>query len=285
LYKKYLRCDSCDDKKELFSKILDQTALRFAGWLVYHTASCGTNGRKQLFFSTFVNNYFGLSRKGIQIQHNMGFGVSLKMFDDHKQHHSISSQQQVQGKELQPHVAWWDNFSKFHAHSIPTASKNVFSSCLWTGMTINEYVGPKVDDKVTYCPSFHVVPAMPDNICQERSVVDHKILACYNKGRRYYNNSMVKKFNIASVPLKIDVMANPKMKDMVDNPKNAGRLIHPHRLNSNNIGSNRGLTNILREYQEEHKMHLHGACTTYKCINSDENIFYRMLKVPPFFCL
>ena len=59
----------------------------FTGWLFYHIGNIGTNGRYQLNFLTFVLHYFGLSRDGIDILSQYGYGVSLDMFDDFRKYH------------------------------------------------------------------------------------------------------------------------------------------------------------------------------------------------------
>ena len=53
----------------------------FMGWLLFHIGSIGSHGRRQLFYITFTNHYFGLSRQGIDILASYGYGVTLDMFD------------------------------------------------------------------------------------------------------------------------------------------------------------------------------------------------------------
>lgn len=53
----------------------------FVGWLLLHIGGIGTKGRRQRFYLTYVLQYYGLSREGIDVNHSMGYGVSLDMFD------------------------------------------------------------------------------------------------------------------------------------------------------------------------------------------------------------
>ena len=53
----------------------------FVGWLLLHIGGIGTKGRRQRFYITYLLQYFGLSRDGIDVNHSMGYGVSLDMFD------------------------------------------------------------------------------------------------------------------------------------------------------------------------------------------------------------
>jgi hypothetical protein len=57
----------------------------FVGWLLLHIGGIGTKGRRQRFYLTYLLQYYGLSRDGIDIQHSMGYGVSLDMFDKMKE--------------------------------------------------------------------------------------------------------------------------------------------------------------------------------------------------------
>ena len=41
----------------------------------------GSNGRRQMFYITFLLHYFGLSREGINILSKYGYSVTLDMFD------------------------------------------------------------------------------------------------------------------------------------------------------------------------------------------------------------
>ena len=52
----------------------------------------------------------------------------------------------------------------------------------------------------------------------------------------------------------------------------------PFKMMQENIGSNRGLIVIMRELYEHYGMHS-GTCSKYACLNVDENIFWRILKV------
>jgi hypothetical protein len=64
----------------------------YVGWLLYHVGSVGTNGRRQLFYLSFVCRFYGLSRAGLDLLAQFGFCVNLTMFDEmlkQCQQHSI----------------------------------------------------------------------------------------------------------------------------------------------------------------------------------------------------
>ena len=251
----------------------------FVGWLLFHVSSVDSRARRQLFYVSFVNNYYGLSRDGLKINHKFGFGVAMTMFDEIQQEHQALAKKLALSRQKLPHVAWWDNFSKFRAFSIPTLVKDVFASCLWTGITINEYTGPPVDTSVVYKDGEVVVPAMPATILETRDSVCYNMSQAYDSCSFFFSRSLVKRYGVHSVPLKIDTKEFPDLKDVIESDKNNMTFIHPDKLMKLNIGSNAGLIRILREYQTEHKMHLEGGCAEYKCLNVDENIFWRILKV------
>jgi hypothetical protein len=279
LFQKYLKAP-LSDKPQQFDVLLSQCLPHFVGWLVFHVSSVGTNGRRQQFYLTFVNKYFGLSRDGMQNNHKFGYGVGLTMFDDMKQQYEQASRRTTRLRMEHPHVQWWDNFSKFCAYSIPTLNKNTYASMLWTGVTVNAYTGPDVDIAVKLDDQGEVVPAMPADLFATQAQVSRKISDIHPQIVNYFTRfSLVRKYQVNSVPLKIDTQKYPALVRLVSTEKNNLKHIHPHKLIKKNIGSNRGLLSIAREFQEEHKLHLAGVCQTYKTLNLDENIYYRLLKV------
>jgi hypothetical protein len=54
----------------------------FVGWLLFHVSSIGTNGRRQLFYITFLLQYHGLSRNGIDTLSRFGYGLNNTMMDE-----------------------------------------------------------------------------------------------------------------------------------------------------------------------------------------------------------
>ena len=74
--------------------IVDNNTNTFIGWIIFHIASLGTNGRRQLFYHTFLSHYYGLSRNGIECLHRFGFMCALTNFDSMRQevlHESIEN--------------------------------------------------------------------------------------------------------------------------------------------------------------------------------------------------
>lgn len=284
-YKQYLKAPLWE-RSTKFDGILDKCITRFVAWLIYHVSSIGTTGRQQMFYYTLMNEFFGLSRQGIDMCYKFGFGVSSDMFDNHKRLHHQRSVETITTKLQSPHVIWLDNFSKFKAHSIPTIRKDIFASCLHTGMTVNEYVQQlddgkqnKVSMQVQLTEEKEVIPAMPDDLMSFSESVMPSIKQVYDMGTSYYSESLVLKYDINNIPLKIDVKVFPELKSEICSAKNSTAFIHPYQLMKPNIGSNRGLATILRQFQDDHRLHLHNACQQYKIMNLDENIYYRTLKV------
>jgi hypothetical protein len=54
----------------------------FTGWLLFHVSSTGTNARRQMFYLTFLMQYHGLSREGIELCADIGYCQRLRTFDD-----------------------------------------------------------------------------------------------------------------------------------------------------------------------------------------------------------
>ena len=65
----------------------------FCGLLYNHLLTIGSNARRQTFYLTFLLNYYGLSRQGIEILSRYGYGVTLDMYDTlRKQYQTDSSE-------------------------------------------------------------------------------------------------------------------------------------------------------------------------------------------------
>lgn len=73
---------SSDDEPDQMDVLIQTSLNEYVGWLIYHVASVGTNGRRQLFYLSFVCRFYGLSRAGLDLLSKFGFGVSLTMFDE-----------------------------------------------------------------------------------------------------------------------------------------------------------------------------------------------------------
>jgi hypothetical protein len=179
-----------------------------------------------------------------------------------------------------PHLLWIDNFSKFISRSIPTADKGVFSSCLWTGVSLfalPEGVGEAISDRVQRGVDGHTIPAMPRDILQYQSSVMNAVYHVLSLGPEYNSKAAVTKYKVRTVPLKVDTNAFDEVADNV----NSYNMSHIRAIDllEHNIGSNRGLLTILDTMCRERNIHGDAPCTRYTTFNVDENIFWRILKV------
>lgn len=166
--------------------------------------------------------------------------------------------------------------------------KSVFSTCLWTGVSLFACTDPGVSDRVVLDQNDRVVPAMPNNILLYQEAVYQALQFFANKGYRQYDNSLVVRYDVRNIPLKIDTKRFPNMKSTVDSYSFDN--VRPVDLLDINIGSNRGLIAIIRGLFDERKMGLEDQCQRYTTLNVDENIFWRVLKVITaclalFFCM
>jgi hypothetical protein len=120
---------------------------------------------------------------------------------------------------------------------------------------------------------------MPSDLFAHQALVLQAIDEIYNEGKEYYDKSLVKRYDVVNVPLKVDTKRFPGLAATLNSAKNTTKHINPYKLIKHNIGSNLGLATILREYQDDKKMSLNGTVLNYSTINTDENIFYRGMKV------
>jgi hypothetical protein len=121
---------------------------------------------------------------------------------------------------------------------------------------------------------------MPENILECREAVVDGLRSVLAEGHRYYDNSLVARYDVRTVPLKIDGKRFPDMNCTVNHARSKMSIVYPQELIGTNIGSNRGLLSVIRKYYDEYNMAgAQGDCVRYLSMNVDENIFWRVLKV------
>jgi hypothetical protein len=79
-------CHNLGDEESLPIVVQDQLkndfGTRFVGWILLHVMNIGNKGKMQMFYITFCAHFFGLSRQGINLMSQYGFGVTMDMFDE-----------------------------------------------------------------------------------------------------------------------------------------------------------------------------------------------------------
>lgn len=180
--------------------------------------------------------------------------------------------------QLSPHGLWIDNFSKNIARAVPTEAKGVYTPALWTGVAV--FVGDtrELNDHIRRTPSGDVIPAMPDNLLSHLSVVKDGINHIMSDTPMQYDSSISTKYDVRSIPLKIDTTRYPDMARIVDGDHATLKSVLPSHMIEENIGSNRGLIAIIRKLYIDRGMDT-DVCDRYLTICADENIFWRILKV------
>jgi hypothetical protein len=154
----------------------------------------------------------------------------------------------------------------------------VFSSCLWTGVSVFTTNLPEGFDAIKYDQYDAIVPAMPLDLFQDVDAVTTTLQFINNSLRGYYDRSVVKQYDINNVPPKVDIKKFIEMKDIYESRPHSLRSVKPKELIELNVGSNAGLLVILKGLYDEHHMSTDN-CERYITLNVDENIYYRILKV------
>lgn len=184
--------------------------------------------------------------------------------------------------EEQGHVVWIDNFSKFQARQIPNIGKGTFQNMQWTGRTLRVTRTP-VSMSLMY-DGDEVIPAMPDDIFATEGVLTqlHKALSA-KSGMHEHKSSLVTKFKVLCVPVKPEVrhLNEQKHKDAIKAGHDGLDNLLCDNIVPINIGSNRGLLQILRDHYVQNEQHV-GAARKYTVFNCDENIYIRIIKVHSF---
>jgi len=123
-----------------------------------------------------------------------------------------------------------------------------------------------------------IVPAMPKDMFAHKLKVLQSVKYFNEQPRDYYEQSVVAKYTVNTIPPKIDMKEFPEFKEQYTQNAHKLNIVHPKKLIDSNIGSNRGLIAILKKIWEEYKS-INGGSARYMTLNVDENIYYRILKV------
>ena len=120
---------------------------------------------------------------------------------------------------------------------------------------------------------------MPTDILSRQDEVMQGLRYIHGKGANYLPKSLVQRYSVCNVPPKIDISANPELKQDAHDRMHSMDIVYPHKLVEENVGSNRGLLIILKqEFYDKNNMGS-GECQDYVNLNLDENIFWRTLMV------
>lgn len=188
---------------------------------------------------------------------------------------------------LRPHVVWLDNFSHSYAAQLQGIASGAYKSCLWTGEAWHEWRArpncAPVDLTFVKDADGNVIPAMqPMAIAQptfERVQGWMKQLDA--KDPDMFSRSVVKRYHVTRVPLKPSIkdarrLGRHDLAQILKEHRDGIGYMHPRRIIDLNIGSNRGLLQILKMFSDERKC---PEATQYSVVCVDCNIFVRTLKV------
>lgn len=184
-------------------------------------------------------------------------------------------------------VIWIDNFSKNMARQIPSISKGVFTSMMWTGLAVKMYDGPAVSRTLVHVNG-QLLSAMPPLHAPLEEVVIRTTQASVRcvpgQPPMRFIDSLVRKFNVCSIPPKIcpTSINDPVLRARLDLSRDGLHRTLPWDIWKYNIGSNTGLVDVIRQY-----------CELTNLVDSDKyhvwlvdvNIYSRIYKVTLLTCV
>lgn len=263
------------------NQIVTRERSKFHGWIMSSCNSIGNFGKKQLFFSSFVARYHGLSRSGQDILAKFGYATSKTMHGDlHREQFELSTEKALQ-VETKPHVIWLDNFSKIYGRQVPSINLGAWADCLWTGVALRQYTGKVPVSMNVQLKEGTVVPAMPTNLFDK----EDEFQACWDSALAdltYRSKSKLVKWVIRTVPIKPDVskaIEKKRWRRALQSDEACLKRLYPKCIIRTNIGSNLGLAQIIRDHYTSNGQDAEGKCDKYSAFIVDENIYMRLIKV------
>jgi hypothetical protein len=156
---------------------------------------------------------------------------------------------------------------------------------LWSGIALKRFPFPlEVNDAIMRDAFGAVIPAVATNPFQffnELYVMMHRMTEFEGNHPRLFANSLMVVWDAQTVPLKPTLMRmNQSLRSALLAANDKMANFYPVGLSRENIGSNVGLSKIMRKFYIDKGMHLH-SCTRYTTFSLDVNIYDRVLKVFP----
>ena len=174
-------------------------------------------------------------------------------------------------------VGWIDNFSKCYAVALQGVSSGAFRDCNWTGQAFRVYDGPPVD---THMSIQGQQPGMPQELFARdvtSQVLDRCGKICAHRWN-YLKPSIVREFKVNNVPLKPDAdpHRDPELYAKLAMCRDGLTGFHPTNMLDENVGSNRGLLQVLKKIQADYDAE---NDLKFRFLTCDVNIFSRIIKV------
>jgi hypothetical protein len=187
------------------------------------------------------------------------------------------------------HTTWIDNFSKVYAAGLQGILTPSYAECLWTGVAIRPYAGSKVFD---LHPDHQVTDdCMPEDLFDDGienrlfKLVENQMQSCVKRNDdgdvRMMEKSWCVRMKVNSVPLKphVNEVDSKYLRRVLNESRDGMTFFRPQAILPHNIGSNRGLLQILRDRMDVYANNKADGKPRLDIINSDPNIFARIIKV------
>ena len=149
--------------------------------------------------------------------------------------------------ELQPHVGWWDNFSKMWRTRLVGLSPQAMKTCLWTCVAYKKYAFPNevsMDHKRT--AAGEVIPGMPSdpfkNVDELVTLMQALTQNADGSMPHLFETSLMTVWDANRLPLAANLERMPEPHRSTTAPaKDRSDDLYPRGLDRENIGSNDGL--------------------------------------------
>jgi hypothetical protein len=185
-------------------------------------------------------------------------------------------------KEHKAHTLWLDNFSKIRAMQFPDLELGAWQDCCWTGMAIR-VSRVEVDMSIRMNNETKVIePAMPHDVYELYPTLKSIFLkynGATNECPQRHATSLTTLLGVNNVPLKPShtKLRKPEHRQAVHEGHDSLDTCFPEGIVGINIGSNKGLLQLMRNHYES--VCVANVGKKYSCLNVDANIFDRILKV------
>jgi hypothetical protein len=273
----------------------------------------GNSVKLQIFYMSLLWRHKGVSRSGIELMSHLNLGMALRTLDEYRERetrrqteytryicepycidpqHLLSSMRNTNftsyiHREMmnRPNIQWWDNFNKNIAIQMQGVESGAYKPMNWCGKAIHVWRPTNPGSSVTLkidSNADNVWSAMSEDLFEKKDMdtVRKWMKQVDDMGSDLYDMSVCVKYDVRRVPLKPDskkalVFGHKQLAKALNEHRDGMQDFFPMQIEDINIGSWTGLLTLLKNWSDDRQQEDH-----YSILNTDCNIFLRIMKVP-----
>ena len=264
------------EKRHNFQSLNSQMKGEFYGWLLVTLKSRSQKNTSQLFFLSLIDEWRGISARGMDVNGKMGLTLTGRTYRRHKAKALIREKARVMETiQTCSCIFWVDNFNIFFKKSYLALGVGPYVNVDWTPVGIS--VLPNTSSLQllhAFLPGTRdVLPCFPEHILNAqcvREILNYASRFDNFKQAFHWRTSVATQYQVFSTPLRLEGVMQTQ-EEIVYGSNVGLRHFHPVDLLSKNVGRTDGLCGVMRELQRNYWLPGH-----YMILKVDVDLFWRI---------